>query len=335
MDTWILIGLATILLVRGDLLECGAGEMESILNRGEGEESCRPRSTVLRLPDPEDAYSHTTPSHVEVMRCSGSCLHSYHRCIPAKTRTRREKVILAVRSAVAGPVATVCAEIEVEDHVECTCGCDVTAGDCNARQVFLPAECRCGCPNIQERDRCIAQNWYWSPELCQCMCPNRPYPTCPTGYIFDHESACDCRPVSFTAFTLLELVIVVIVTGTLAALLSLAHCYRNGIGFFRHRWDVVGRRRRQHRYRSASFRQKVELLSTRFDRSLQGHVAVAAADRAAAAAGSPAEVSALTGPMVTDTPVTAAAEGEGELMIDQISVECGKNSPPDVSAGSV
>jgi hypothetical protein len=39
----------------------------------------------------------------------------------------------------------------VEEHVECTCGCDVTAGDCNARQLFLPAECRCGCPNIQER----------------------------------------------------------------------------------------------------------------------------------------------------------------------------------------
>jgi hypothetical protein len=95
----------------------------------------------------------------------------------------------------------------------------------------------------------------------------RPYPTCPTGYIFDHESACDCRPVSFTAFTLLELVIVVIVTGTLAVLVSLAHCYRNGIGFFRHR-------RRSGRYRSASFRQKVELLSTRFDRSLQGHSVV-------------------------------------------------------------
>jgi Tfp pilus assembly protein PilE len=106
--------------------------------------------------------------------------------------------------------------------------------------------------------------------------PCRPYPTCPTGYIFDHESACDCRPVSFTAFTLLELVIVVIVTGTLAVLVSLAHCYRNGIGFFRHR-------RRSGRYRSASFRQKVELLSTRFDRSLQGRSVVDHRRSAAAA----------------------------------------------------
>ncbi len=35
-------------LVRGELLECGAGQMESILNRGEGEESCRPRPAVVR-----------------------------------------------------------------------------------------------------------------------------------------------------------------------------------------------------------------------------------------------------------------------------------------------
>jgi hypothetical protein len=35
-------------LVQGELLECGAGEMESILNRGEGEESCRPRPAIIR-----------------------------------------------------------------------------------------------------------------------------------------------------------------------------------------------------------------------------------------------------------------------------------------------
>ena len=139
----------------------------------------------------------------------------------------------------------------------------------------------------------------------------RPYPTCPTGYVFDHEAACDCSPVSFTAFTVLELVIVVIVLGSLALLLSLVHCYRNSIGFFRHR---RGRSvQQQQRYRSASFRQKVELLSTRLDRSFQGRA--------------PAPPAVVT--VHTATP----ADTEGEELVRLTSEK--KNPPRDVSASHV
>jgi hypothetical protein len=126
--------------------------------------------------------------------------------------------------------------------------------------------------------------------------------------VFDHESACDCRPVSFTAFTILELVIVVIATGSIAALLSLAHCYRNSIGFFRHRRSG----HMQHRYRSASFRQKVELLSTRFDRSFQGRGSAASPSLAA----------------------TTKIDADGEELVGLSSAE-GRNLPTDISVSGV
>jgi hypothetical protein len=147
----------------------------------------------------------------------------------------------------------------------------------------------------------------------------RPYPTCPTGYVFDHEAACDCRPVSFTAFTVLELVIVVFVVGSLSIVLSLLHCYRNSIGFFRHR---RGRSvQQQQRYRSASFRQKIEVLSTRLDRSLQGRGNGAAAAAPVVAVG-----------VIHSSPVVA--DGEGEELMRLTSEKKLQRPPRDVSASS-
>ena len=53
-------------LSQAEVHECEPGRMEQILNRGEGEEGCKPRLTVIRLPDPQDQFSHVTPSHIEV-----------------------------------------------------------------------------------------------------------------------------------------------------------------------------------------------------------------------------------------------------------------------------
>lgn len=145
------------------------------------------------------------------------------------------------------------------------------------------------------------------------MCPNRPYPTCPTGYVFDHESACDCRPASFTAFTVLELVIVVTVVGSLAILLSLVHCYCNGIGFFRHRWR--GQQHQQQRYRSASFRQKVELLSSRLDHRGRNSTPAAAA-------------AATTVVSVHSTPAVLGGEGEELARLTSAKERPSSPTPP-------
>ena len=196
------------------------------------------------------------------MRCSGSCLHSYHNCIPSGVQLRQEKVLLSLRSAVAGPSTTVCGEVEVEEHTGCACGCDVTPGSCSARHVFLPAECRCSCSNSADRERCLMRGWYWHPDLCQCMCPNRPYPACSTSHVFDHEETCACVALSYRAFTVIELVVVVVSLGTLCTVLSLLQCYRKGLGLFKHR--------RETRFRSDSFRTKVRSLSERLDRTVVG-----------------------------------------------------------------
>lgn len=189
------------------------------------------------------------------MRCSGSCSHTFHNCIPEETSIKMVSVLLSQRSAVSGPTDTLCATIPVVQHDTCTCGCDVTPAQCTSRQFFLSTECRCTCSDSDARDACLARNWFWNPDLCQCMCPNRPYPTCPTGYIFDHEAACSCRPLAYRAFTVLELVVVVIALGTLCTTLSLVQCYRRGLGLFKHRREV--------RYRTESFRGRLKSLSER------------------------------------------------------------------------
>ena len=125
-------------------------------------------------------------------------------------------------------------------------------------QEFLASECRCSCRNALERDACLAKQWYWNPDLCTCMCPNRPYPTCPTSYIFDHVQTCSCLSVAYTARTVLELVLVVVSLGTLCTVASLFQCYRKGLGLFKHRRGV--------RYRSDSFKSKVRSLSEVLDR---------------------------------------------------------------------
>ena len=122
---------------------------------------------------------------LQVDRCSGSCINSHHTCVPTKTRKVKVPVMLSVRSAAPGPTVTECAETEVEEHVECGCGCHMTADQCdkNRGQKFLESECRCTCVDSDARDNCLRRGWFWNQDSCTCMCPNMPYPTCPSGKV--------------------------------------------------------------------------------------------------------------------------------------------------------
>ena len=106
---------------------------------------------------------------------------------------------------------TVCGVVEMEEHLECGCGCDVSRAMCNVNQQFLEYECRCACNNHNERDTCLAIGWHWDRDTCKCMCPHRPYPTCPNNYMFDYLDTCSCIPVHSEA-TLGLLTLLVIVT---------------------------------------------------------------------------------------------------------------------------
>lgn len=216
----------------------------------------------------------------QVMRCGGSCSHTFHNCIPDQTSVLTVPVLLSRRFSVAGPADTLCASVPVEQHESCGCGCDLGPTACNKRQFFLPTECRCTCSDSAARDACLARSWFWHPQLCQCMCPNRPYAPCPTGYIFDHVETCACRTLAYRAFSVLELVVVVVALGTLCTTLSLIQCYRKGLGLFKHRREI--------RYRTESFRSRLKSLSERLDRSRRrtGGVDVTVAAVAAVSAAS-------------------------------------------------
>ena len=41
--------------------------------------------------------------------------------------------------------------------------------------------------NFSGRASCLARGWLWDSSSCECLCPGRPYPQCPTQYVFDYQ----------------------------------------------------------------------------------------------------------------------------------------------------
>ena len=196
---------------------------------------CQPRLVTVAMTDTVEGHSLVAPTHVSVRRCSGSCSHSHslHSCLPGKLSRREVEVVLSPVSAESGLQQSVCGRVTVEEHESCACRCDVSPGQCSALQTFLPLECRCVCSNRQERLDCLAGARHWDPHHCVCLCPGRPYPTCPNGYIYDYLQTCSCTPTKQDAFTELQLVLVVLVVSLVCGLTSVAQCYRRKVGLFR------------------------------------------------------------------------------------------------------
>jgi len=244
-----------------EFTQCLSHKIESILTRTAtgSVEGCQTRPTVIPLPKPQAEYSHVIPTHYQVDRCSGSCMNSHHTCVPSTKRTIKVPVMLSLRSAAPGRTPTVCAETEVEEHLTCVCGCHMTADECSDDQFFLAEECRCTCGNAEARDSCLARGWFWNQDTCTCMCPNMPYPTCPSGYAFDLTESCKCKAVSggggSSAF--IELMVVLASVVTMSIIFTLIHCHRKKIGLFKAREEM--------RYRTSSFMVHVRTLSDRLD----------------------------------------------------------------------
>ena len=135
-------------------------------------------------------------------------------------------------AGVGGLQQPVCSRVSVEQHEQCGCGCETTPGHCNSSQTFLPLECRCSCTNREARLACVSAGRYWDPSLCLCLCPGRPYPTCPNGYIYDYLERCACTPTHKEALPPLEFVLVILVVSLLCGLTSITQCYRRKIGLF-------------------------------------------------------------------------------------------------------
>lgn len=235
-----LVLMVTELLVEGmetKTRQCSNTEMERLWsNLLSPDTICRPRLVTVDLGQTVAGHRLLAPTHLSLRRCSGSCSHSnsLHSCLPNMTTSREVDVVVSPMSGVAGIQKSVCGKVTVEEHESCSCKCEMTPGSCSSHQTFLPLECRCVCSNLEERVSCLDQAKYWDNHLCLCLCPGRPYPTCPNGYIYDYLETCSCMSTQQAAFSQLQLVSVVLVVSLVCSITSIAQCYRRKIGLFRH-----------------------------------------------------------------------------------------------------
>merc|ERR1711988_1522006 len=175
-----------------DLAQCQNSQVEEILRTDSGN-SCSPRKVIVKV-DSRTDHPLLAPSHLEVRRCVGSCGHYHHSCLPLQTNTITVPALVSEASAESGVRETLCGEVEVEEHTQCGCGCELSGESCASNQEFLPFECRCVCTNHHQRDDCLARGWTWDRTNCLCSCPNLPYPTCPNNLMFDYLETCSCVP---------------------------------------------------------------------------------------------------------------------------------------------
>ena len=109
-----------LLLVSGsDQYEsCGDDRIQQLMNQNTML-GCEPRNTTVPVSHSSQDQLLLAPSHVSVSRCSGSCGHYHHQCLPAQVRRVRLPVIMSEVSVKQGVMETVCGEVEVEEHLSC------------------------------------------------------------------------------------------------------------------------------------------------------------------------------------------------------------------------
>ena len=90
-----------------------------------------------------------------------------------------------------------CASLEVEDEVECECGCaHHLEEECRAKastHSWSRESCGCECRAEEERRRCVERGGrVWDSSSCSCLCPPS-LQTCPEPLTL-HLPTCSCQP---------------------------------------------------------------------------------------------------------------------------------------------
>ena len=93
-----------------------------------------------------------SPSHVVVRRCSGGC-HGSRSCVAGATQVRKVAVMMAKCPVAGGKCEKQCASLEVEDEVECECGC--RRKECGEKAEWMSDTCECECKNTVARRECL------------------------------------------------------------------------------------------------------------------------------------------------------------------------------------
>jgi len=209
-----------------------------ISNSLRGEAPCHPRDKVIKVPWPNNTDVHrVTPTHVTVRRCSGGCHQDHQSCVASMTRVREVQVILGKCPVSGGKCEKECASVEVEDEVECECGC--RRKECGEKAEWMSDTCECECKNTVARTECLEGGYVWDSKQCRCGCPHTT--SCNSGMEFN-QATCSCQPsISFNEVQIVEReersdpkvfitweYIVIIILGILNIFLVIIICYLTG-----------------------------------------------------------------------------------------------------------
>ena len=100
-----------------------------------------------------------TPTHVEIMQCSGACHRGNQDCVPTLTREKEVSVMVGRCGIQAGVCQKECARLVVVEHLQCGCDCSQEARDsCTGQShVFNSDTCQCQCKDIAAKQECLDQ----------------------------------------------------------------------------------------------------------------------------------------------------------------------------------
>ena len=153
---------------------------------------------MIPVPWPNNTDVHQlTPSHVVVKRCSGGC-HNSGTCVARVTRVRNVSVMMGKCPVGGGKCDKECASLQVEDEVECECGCSkhvqATCQEKPTTHMFNKDTCECQCKDQDARKKCFeTPGKVWDSSSCSCICGQDT--TCHTGLEYNFDT-CMCQPVA-------------------------------------------------------------------------------------------------------------------------------------------
>merc|ERR1711892_921310 len=155
---------------------------------------CSPRPVIVQLPWPNNTnVQQMTPSHIELLQCGGGCHRNSQGCVATQTRVKRVAVMMGKCGIGRGKCEKECAEVSVEEHIDCQCACTLTEEICESETHQLNKNvCTCECKDIIGKRACLDQVKIWDENSCKCGCPA--VFSCSVGTEYS-DNTCACEVV--------------------------------------------------------------------------------------------------------------------------------------------
>ena len=156
-------------------------------------------SQVIPVPWPNNTDIHQlSPSHVVVRRCSGGCHTAARNCVATSTNVRKVPVMMGRCPVGGGKCDKQCAVLQVEDEVECSCGCSKHLHqECSLKSsshTWNSESCDCQCRDQTAHRQCMETHGkVWDGSSCSCICQSPE--SCHTGLVYNHDT-CLCEPTA-------------------------------------------------------------------------------------------------------------------------------------------